>query len=257
MDVTLFSDLHLEFFPFNPGEGEVLILAGDIVTAEDLKKNNTKGKMYREFFQQCSDNYDKVFYVAGNHEHYHYDFDKTHDVIRKYMPDNIRFLENETEHYNGWDFVGSTLWTDFGNDNALAMMRCQNAMNDYRTIRRGSKGYRKLLPLDILETHRKSKTSLEEIFSNCGPKVFMISHHAPSYQCISPGYRSSDMNCAYASNLDEWVAKYPQIKHWVSGHTHRSHSFMIDNCMLQSNPRGYWPMEPNPDFDINFTITLN
>ena len=257
MKVKEFSDLHLEFAPFDPGEGEVLVLACDICTAKDLKKNNTKGKMYHEFFKKCAYNYDRVFYVAGNHEHYNHDYDLTHKVIRENLPEGIRFLENETEHYNGWDFVGSTLWTDFGKGNALAMEHCRNMMNDYRVIRRGRKGYRKLLPFDTYKAHMKSINALEEMFFNCGPKVFMISHHAPSYQCISPGYRNSTVNYAYASNLDEWVAKYPQIKYWVSGHSHGTHSFVNDNCAFMSNPRGYWPLEPNPDFDINFTITLN
>jgi predicted phosphodiesterase len=257
MKVKLFSDIHLEFAPFDPGEGEVLILAGDICTAVDLKKNNTHGKMYREFFDRCSKNFDRVFYVAGNHEHYHYAFDKTHDVIREFMPENVRFLENETEHYNGWDFVGSTLWTNFGNSNALAMLHCENMMNDYRTIRVASGGYRRLLARDVLKAHNESIYKLEEIFDACGSKVFMISHHGPSFQCISPGYRDPTVNCAYASHLDNWIMKYPQIKHWVSGHTHRTHSFEIDNCKFRSNPRGYWPMDPNPDLDMNLEIILD
>lgn len=255
--VRVFSDIHLEFAPFDPQSGDVLVLAGDICTAHALKKQNQQGRMFLDFFQRCVDNYNKVFYVAGNHEHYHHDFDKTIQVLKENVPEGITVLENEVVHHNGWDFVGSTLWTDFGRGNALAMLHCQNMMNDYNCIRRGSKGYRKLLARDIYEIHVQSINKLEEIFDACGPKVFMISHHGPSYRCISPGYRDSTVNSAYASFLDDWISRYPQIKHWVSGHTHRSHSFVNDNCQFSSNPRGYWPLDPNPDFKLDFTIALN
>ena len=36
MEIKLFSDIHLEFGGMEPGEGDVLILAGDIVCVDDI-----------------------------------------------------------------------------------------------------------------------------------------------------------------------------------------------------------------------------
>ena len=63
----LFSDIHLELlksskFPKIKPLTDYLFLAGDI------GKINTPN--YEPFFDYCSENWKKVFYVLGNHEFY-------------------------------------------------------------------------------------------------------------------------------------------------------------------------------------------
>ena len=46
----------------------------------------------------------------------------------------------------------------------------------------------------------------------------------------------------------------PQIKYWSHGHTHESMDYMIGDCRVVCNPKGYHPTEVNPDFDPNFAV---
>ena len=74
MNIKVCSDLHLEFETagchgnFHPGEGEVLVLAGDICCARDYVDDNAMADRYDEFFNKCVDGYNKVFYTMGNHQ---------------------------------------------------------------------------------------------------------------------------------------------------------------------------------------------
>ena len=69
MKITVLSDVHLEFGNFDPGSGDVLVLAGDICTASSFvfRGEEEYAKRYLDFFTKCVENYNKVFYVMGNH----------------------------------------------------------------------------------------------------------------------------------------------------------------------------------------------
>lgn len=269
-NVKLFSDLHLEFELskeayadrdalghglFHPGEGDVLILAGDICTAKDLPKDNPQGTYYRMFFEACAKNYNKVLYVMGNHEHYGHNFTYTANKLRNNLPTGITLLDKEVVEYGGWTFMGSTLWTDFGGNNPLAMQLAQGMMSDYKTIRFGSE-YRKLFPEDILREHNVTRYWMEETLLKTEGPVFMITHHQPSFQSLDTSYRGSPANPFYATELSNFIMCHPQIKYWVAGHTHVSVDYPIEQCRVMGNPRGYAGYELNPNFDPNFTVEL-
>jgi hypothetical protein len=134
-------------------------------------------------------------------------------------------------------------------------------MNDYKVIRIGS-NYRKLTPDDTLKFHKKSKQFLLDtlpMFKN--QKVWVLTHHAPSYQSVHPKYRTAGIaNGAYASDLDDLILDNPQIKCWSHGHTHESMDYMIGGCRVICNPRGYWTgvnsNNLNLNFDPNFEIEI-
>lgn len=264
MRVRVISDLHLETCEYggvpNLGEGNVLILGGDILCARHFKTNGSLHKVYKDFLQRCADNFENVLYIAGNHEAYGYNYEGTWDVLRENLPEGIRLLENETVKIKDWFFVGATLWTDFFKENALEMMEAQRYMNDYNAIRIGS-NYRKLRPEDTLEFHKKTKQFLLDtlpMFEN--QKVWVLTHHAPSYQSIHPQYRMETMNGAFASDLDNLILSHPQIKYFSHGHTHTSFDYQIGDCRVVCNPRGYFGHNTsglNLDFDPNFEVELD
>ena len=257
MKVKVYSDLHIETnreVCFHPGEGNVLLLAGDILTAKSLQTKGELGTAYRTFLKQCSKNYDKVLYVAGNHEHYQYNIFSTHNDIRKHLPDNIILMENDTIRIDDWVFIGSTLWTDFNNQNASDMFAVKQMINDYRYIRIG-KNFRKLLPEDVLKIHLKSRTYIEQqLQKHKDDKVFVITHHAPTAQSIHPRFKGNVSNAAYFTDLSNLIMNNPQIKYWVSGHTHHATDYYVENCRCICNPRGYYLYEQangfNPDLEI-------
>jgi len=260
MKIKVVSDLHLETCENNQGvpdlgEGEVLILGGDILCARHFKKDGPLKKVYNDFLKRCVDNFDWVLYLAGNHEAYGYNYEGTWDVLKENLPEGIHLMENSVVKIQDWNFIGATLWTDFRNENPLEMMEAAQCMNDYKTIRIGS-NYRKLNPDDTLEFHKKSKQFLLDTlptFKN--QKVWVLTHHGPSYRSVHPKYRNSGIaNGAYVNNFDDLILDNPQIKYWSHGHVHDSMDYMIGSCRVICNSRGYFPTEVNPDFDPNFEV---
>lgn len=264
MKVKVVSDLHLECCEFEHelpdlGGGEILILGGDILCARHFKTNGNFHKNYKKFLARCSDNFDTILYIAGNHEAYGYNYEGSWNVLKEQLSPRILLLEDDYVKIKDWVFIGSTFWTDFRNENALEMMEAAQCMNDYKTIRITPK-YRKMNPDDTLGFHKKSKEyltkRLEGEFKD--QKVWVMTHHAPSYQSVHKIYRESGIaNGAYVSDLDNFISTHSNIKVWSHGHTHTSFDYMIEGCRVICNPRGYYPLQMNPDFDPNFTMELD
>ena len=260
MKVKVVSDLHLECCEYehelpNLGEGEVLILGGDILCARHFKKDGNFHKNYERFVKRCYDNFDHILYIAGNHEAYGYNYEGSWNVLKEHLGNHFHIMEDSVVKIRDWVFIGSTFWTDFRNENALEMMESSQCMNDYKTIRITSK-YRKMNPNDTLGFHKKSKQFLLEqlqLFKN--KKIWVMTHHAPSYQSVHEKFKSSGIaNGAYVSDLDSLILEHPEIRVWSHGHTHTSFDYKIGHCRVVCNPRGYYPLEMNPDFNPDFEI---
>lgn len=255
MKIALASDIHLEFGALdlkNPGV-DVLVLAGDVCIAHDLdsylKNRNldipttytfNKGARFYDFFKTCKENFEHVVYVAGNHEFYHNTHEETLETLYDLANDlNIHFLDNSFVEIDGVTFLGSTLWTNMKNLDALTMLDCGEWMNDYKQIRLASQGYRKLKPKDTVGFHQKSLNWLRKELSNVSKGV-VVTHHAPSELSRHPRYHSDEStNWAYFSNLEEDVLDHPQVKLWFHGHTHEPHDYVLGTTRVVCNPRGY------------------
>ena len=247
MNVRILSDLHLEFDDdeYDPGTGDVLILAGDICTAVDIYLNNEQGKKYLKFFKRCADQYDKVFYTFGNHESYDFDLAETDIILRQKIDERISILNNQREYYNGWWFVGSTLWTDFGGANPVIMGECSHYMNDYHTIKMNGIS---LTTDDTLKAHDESVKYLKTILPQCNENTILFTHHAPSMRSVVGLARVTGAEGAYATDLEYLLKENPQVKFAFHGHTHRSENYKVGGCTVISNPRGYVNYSENPGY---------
>jgi Icc-related predicted phosphoesterase len=257
MKVKVASDLHLEFlnsFEEIPdlGTADILVLAGDIFPAKYLKTNGKLKDIYLRFVDKCSKDFSHILYVLGNHCYYGYNYEGSKRKIKEHLPHNFQILDNDTVAINNWNFLGFTLWTDFRNENALEMMEAAQVMNDYKVIRITPK-YRKLNPTDTLNFHKDSKKYLLNQLQTLNDNVFVISHHAPSYQSVPQQFKKH-ANGAYCSNLDDLIVNHPQIKYWVHGHTHNAFNYMIEGCRVICNPGGYPGQDTN--FQKDFLIDI-
>ena len=81
-----------------------------------------------------------------------------------------------------------------------------------------------------------------------------MTHHAPSAKSVKGRY--SDLQGAYKSDMESFIEKHDNIKWWCHGHVHHNNDYMVEQCRVMSNPRGYNHMELNPDFDINFELDI-
>lgn len=256
--VRVVSDLHLEMCERGDGvpdlgSGDLLILGGDILCARHFKTDGPLHGVYDTFLRRCSDNFERVLYVAGNHEPYGYNYEGSWNVLRENIPANFHLLENETVRFRDWVFVGATLWTDFGGGNALAMMEARQCMNDYKSVRITPK-YRKMQPEDTYRFHNETVHYLEKELKNLeDDNVWVLTHHAPSYQSIHERYRAEGIvNSAYVNNLDGLILEHPQIKVWSHGHTHSTFDYRVGGCRVICNPRGYYNGYNNSGLNLDF-----
>jgi hypothetical protein len=95
-----------------------------------------KSSRYHKYFQQCSERFPHVIYVAGNHEHYHGDFKHTIPDLKKRLGylENLHILDREVFELNDTVFVGGTLWTDMNKEDPITLHSMSRMMNDFRCV---------------------------------------------------------------------------------------------------------------------------
>jgi Icc-related predicted phosphoesterase len=272
MKITLISDLHLDVSGYLdlPG-GEVLIIAGDACEAKAIRHDLHQTKPLSdepqrafpcsEFWKHECAKYKKVFYVMGNHEHYHGKYWKTYTEIASMMPDNVTLLEDQHEEYEGVVFVGATLWTDMNRSDPVTLAMIKDYMNDYRVItyhypQYGT--YHKMRPMDTVKMHYTSKRYIEEtVKAHADKPVVVITHMGPTHLSINEKYKHEKYtNGAYVSDLSDLILDHPNIKAWVHGHVHDPVDYMIGDTRVMCNPRGYLPYEGDNGFDPSFTFEV-
>jgi predicted phosphodiesterase len=281
--VALASDVHLEFGDLdlkNNDGADVLVLAGDICVARELPNVDSRyHDRFHEFFARCAAEFKNVIYIAGNHEHYHGNFDSTLNIMREQLSkhNNIHVMEKEMIDLGDVTFLAGTLWTDFNKEDRSTMRTVTGVMNDFNCITApGGRihswvdadrnlHYRdsKLSPEDLVKEHKDmlhfidSVITSERIFA-ADRKYVVVGHHSPSKLSTKPQYEDDwEVNGAYSSDLTKFIKAHPEIKVWVHGHSHSRFSYMVGNTHIIANPRGYVGYESVADnfslisFDIN------
>jgi Icc-related predicted phosphoesterase len=280
MKIAIASDVHLEFGDLilkNEENADVLILSGDICVAADFRDPDIysmvqggKTQRYIEFFTRCANEFSKVIYVVGNHEHYHGDYAETFTILRKYLGhiENLHILDKEHVTIDDVTFIGGTLWTDMNAQDPVTLAHIRVKMNDFRLIENSNEmvSYRtfdvneegteiptfrkrpaRFTPEDTVQDHKKM---LEYINVTSEPfgKYVVVGHHAPSKASTHPRYQTEVIvNGAYSSRLDQFILDNPQIKLWTHGHTHEEFDYMIGTTRVVCNPRGYDGYEERAD----------
>jgi Icc-related predicted phosphoesterase len=235
MKLLSYSDLHLEFgVGFQPPAdraGDVLILAGDIITFTD----------YSPLSRLLAQWTKPVLFIAGNHEYYRSaPIEEADADFKRWLAErhsNVTFLQDEAVTIGGVQFFGGTMWTDFDSANPRAMREARDRMNDYRYIQTGPR--QPLEPADTVAMHKRFVEKLLAWFDTPlpGPRV-VISHHAPvvnpqsrfGASTLMPAFNSLDM-------LPIIQKHHPHL--WVYGHTHECDDQVISGTRIISNQRGY------------------
>lgn len=256
MRIALGSDLHLEAgtLYYQPTKCDVLVLAGDVLIAQDLYKSqrqdkpsdrdlvgntvHSRARRYREFLDRVSDDFEQIVVICGNHEHYHGIWERTHEVLRHEYNyySNIHFLENDVWVYNDVRFCGTTLWTDFDNNNPITRYHCRQVMNDYQVIRTGE-NYWRINTDHTYDAHQRAMTWLNRVAKH--PDTVVVTHMAPHPKSIHQKYGGDIANASYCTNLDNWIHDHPNVKLWLHGHTHHPFDYQVYNTRVVCNPRGY------------------
>jgi Icc-related predicted phosphoesterase len=264
------SDIHLEFEDrpnyrldlLNRDNIDLLILAGDISTPHMWKQNHDNFVRRIEdeqlaFFRDVSERFPKVFYIPGNHEHYHGDINETTNILKDKLSKFNNIFVDEQLVVTGDDFVviGTTLWTDFEKGNPNSLIYANMGMNDFGRLIKSGRG--KFRALDAAQKHNDAIIFLEanlEGYKDVKTKI-VVTHHLPSLQVISPGFRDDRLNGAYASNLD-WLIEKHNPDYWIHGHSHPPIDLTIGKTRLMRNPRGYVGREHSAEDDKKYSYKL-
>jgi len=260
MRLWILSDLHMDL----AREWDLPVLsarpASDVlVVAGDLTSRMERG--VRWLAQRVSDL--PVVYIAGNHEGYGADIDRTIEKAKVAAAGtNIHVLDDGAVVIGGVRFLGTTLWTDFElfGAPAAAMAAAADQMNDYRRVR-VDHYQRRLRPADTLARHRQGRAFLAAALATpfAGPTV-VVTHHGIDRLCSRPQYADDIITAAYVSDLAGMVAEHqPDV--WIYGHTHQSDDRTIGRTRVLSNAKGYGPWPPertweNPQFNPTLTIDI-
>lgn len=226
MKLQYFSDVHLEFggLPPEQTDADVVIAAGDIGVG-------LEGIRWLAGFDK------PVIYVLGNHEYWGQDYnDFIDEVWQESSGTNVYFLENESVIIDDVRFLGCSLWTDYGYENAQIMEAAWEGMNDFRYI---SDNGAPLKPARLLEAHKQSVDWLAEVLDEpFKGKTVVVTHHAPS---MKSWHRSATDNYqfCYCSNLENLMLDTrPDL--WVHGHIHHAQDYTVNGVRILCNPRGYF-----------------
>lgn len=269
MRVHLQSDVHIEFDiePTHklPG-GDVLLLAGDVCVTDLLRKERTDKKARRHtrvcdaFFKEECAKYDKVYYIMGNHEHYHGVFDNTAMIMREYLKDtNVTLLDKEWADLNDhWAIFGGTMWTDFNGGDWFAVQDAKEKMNDFRIIEKTRpEKVGTFHPNDTIEEYQDTIAELVSgIFDRPDKKVIVMTHHAPTAKSVADRFVGMRLNAAYYTENSTYIMDTPQIKYWFHGHMHDYFDYIVGDCRVVCNPRGYAGYELNEEFKPEFEVVL-
>lgn len=223
MKLQILSDLHTETYKDAgialidslPVLGDVLICAGDL---------GSHLTMPRALGQLC-DRWPHVVYVTGNHEYGKVEKAVLHGLLRRGQDKikNLTWLNNSTAVIQGVKFLGGTMWYP---DDPLNQMY-EKGMWDFSHI----PNFRKWVYQDHGAFERVLKDWVDK-------DTVVVTHHLPSWACVSPHFRGSPLNRFFVSN-QEGVILDAQPKLWVHGHTHESLDFQIGETRIVCNPCGY------------------
>lgn len=252
ISIQIYSDLHLEltksipkFIPKSP----YLFLAGDITRFSHPS--------FKEFLAYCNANWEKTFYVFGNHDYWSRNsyIQKIKRQVKEYIQDrnltNINILDNEFVSLNDEIIVlGSTFWTQspFITGHEAIMY-----INDYNMIRvkRDITQHRpfELEPKDVNQMYFEDSSKIYEILNinelTKDKKIIVMTHFPPQQKGTShPKYDLQNKIMknyfSHPNNTIKDFDNYSNILCWISGHTHYSYDFVSnEGVRLISNQLGY------------------
>lgn len=253
MKIQIKSDLHTEFNKgnhegrekhyINP-EADAIVLAGDIAVRD------SEVEAIDKIYGNCGK---PIFYIPGNHEYYHNDFNKRDDQLKTLLSMSaVRMFNPGLEVFKDVLFIGATMWTDLSDP--LYAMRGQMCMTDFNnSVVRGGAPYK------WTERHIKEKKFVEDALLN--PKYkdlkkVVITHFLPIDKSVSSYYKNDPLNCCYVSGCNEFFGGEWSPDLWIHGHTHDSCDYKEGKTRVVCNPYGYDPNGLNEEWKNDLVVEI-
>jgi len=229
------SDLHLEFpenrnfIKNNPLKalGDILILAGDIMTFKGMELHN-------DFFDYVSDHFRTTYWIPGNHEYYGFDLAEKSGSFSENIRSNVYLLNNTVVEDEKVRLIFSTLWSKISPGNEWHIER---GVNDFHLIK--YKGHR-LSSVEFNQLHAESFTFLKtKLEKKADIPTVVVTHHVPTLMNYPEQYKNSAINEAFAVELFDLIEP-SGAEAWIYGHSHcNTPDFLIGNTRILTNQLGY------------------
>ena len=235
MKIQYCSDLHLEFPEnqkfltknFLQPEGDVLVLAGDVVTFQKAWKA-------RGFFDFVCDQYSGVYWVPGNHEYYGNDISDRASPLCEKLRDNLYLVNNHSIVHAQVRLVFTTLWSRISPRNEWDIQR--NVSDFSHILCEGSKFTASRFSL----LHEESLRFLKDTFCAAGQEpMVVVTHHVPTLMNYPKVYKNSLLTEAFAVELFDLITD-SAVDCWIYGHHHvNTPEFKIGSTKMLTNQLGY------------------
>ena len=236
MRIQYASDLHLENainkqkqlkHPLIP-KGDILILAGDIVWLSAIDQQ-------KDFFDYCSNNFETVYWVPGNHEYYHEDIATYSSHLFEIIRSNVFLVNNIALQNAGVQFIFTTLWSSIGQHQIEKNLK---RVADFKYIKYGKEN---LTTEHYNQLHTNCKSFLKEAVLNPfeGNNI-IVSHHVPTFTNYPNKYLKTGLQEAFVIEMDELITEMTtndiHCPFWIYGHHHYNvPDFKIANTVLTTN----------------------
>jgi len=227
MRIQIVSDLHIENYADynwlieeiiatkNKYKSDILAIAGDV---GNYPKNLELIEKFGKYFSQ-------VIFVWGNHDYYNNRGKLILETEKRFAKsDNIHWLQQNRIEIDGQGFIGATCWfPKRKDDQKYAHMMANKIYSE-------SEGMSW-----IYSQHRLAKKFFKE---NMKDGDIVLTHHMPTYRCVSPKFSGSPLNRFFVSSMTKEIKKAkPSL--WICGHTHDKFSVEQFETAIVANPFGY------------------
>ena len=250
MKIRVLSDLHIDVNEMYAYHRVTHLKDNDVFT---IVAGDTAGcpELAADWIQK---NVQKGLVIAGNHIVYSSNYRPIQD-LKKQMAQTfpkdapITFLDHMTgtmaKEVDNILFIGTTLYTNYtllpnvSAKDAMYYANSRHGLNDfYCGYTRDHGKVRHINPKDYQRWFIESYKEMTRLIQSHPDKdVVVITHHCPSRRCCRDGYDL--LHTSYASDLEPFILKHPNIKLWVCGHVHERKNFKVGNCLVLMNPQGY------------------
>ncbi len=252
------SDLHLEMGALDVPvpEGDVLLLAGDIVVAKCFDPERQEAsylerrERFEQFFQEVGEKFEQTFLIGGNHEPYGCEFDQAHTLLRRHVGDvgqyRTTYFETGTAMVGDVLLIFTPLWSDFDGQDPGCIETVGRRLNDFKLISKkctdeaGNPVLRNFTPHDAIAEFQRARTFIQEtLAAHPGQPTIVVTHHGPTRQMLNMFLAGHKLDGGFVSDLEKLILEHPQIKYWICGHTHVRKSVEIGETTVIANCRGY------------------
>ena len=236
MKLKIVSDLHVEFGEprhldalRHSGE-DVLVCAGDV-------SNRGIDSLYwlRDKFPDT-----RIVFVVGNHEYYcGVSIDRLNgEMLHHGKRLGIDVLINDSVEIDGIEFIGSTLWSNFGDSpmSHESRIMSERYVNDFRMIN--------VNDTERLRAYYVQSRLFEPAYDFLSRKLnsenqnqVVVTHFAPSRGSIASQFQGDPITPYFVNDVEELITMKPLV--WIHGHTHTAFDYRVGESRVICNPSGY------------------